>query len=111
VVGSFEEGDVAFVRAARMGDVALGRVKVVEVQDEDVALCNVDGRIYAIANRCTHDDGPLGEGSLQGDEIECPRHGARFCVRNGQVRSLPAIVPVPSFQIKVEGDTILVDLP
>jgi 3-phenylpropionate/trans-cinnamate dioxygenase ferredoxin subunit len=83
---------------------------VVGVQDEDVALCNVGGEIYAVANVCTHDGGPLGEGHLLGDEIECPRHGARFNVRTGQVKSLPAIIPIPIFKVKVEGDDILVEV-
>jgi 3-phenylpropionate/trans-cinnamate dioxygenase ferredoxin subunit len=101
---------MAFARAARVNDVPVGQVKVVLVDDEYVALCNVDGQIYAVADVCTHDDGPLGEGQLYGDEIECPRHGARFNVRTGAVERLPAIVPIPTFQVKVEGDDIFVDV-
>ena len=101
---------MAFVKAAKVGDIPPGRVKVVEVGDEDVALCNVNGEFYALANVCTHDDGPLGEGYLLGDEIECPRHGARFDVRTGEVKVLPAIVPVPTFDVKVEGDDVYVDV-
>ena len=99
-----------FVKAARLHEVPLGRVKIVEIDDEELALCNVDGEIHAIANVCTHDDGPIGEGYLLGDEIECPRHGARFCVRNGQVKTLPAIIPIPTFEVKVEGDEVFVDI-
>jgi nitrite reductase/ring-hydroxylating ferredoxin subunit len=101
---------MAFLKAAKLNDVPEGHLKVFEVGDEDIALANVDGEIFAVANVCTHDRGPLGEGYLFGDEVECPRHGARFCVRDGQVRSLPAIVPVPTFEVKVEGDDILVDM-
>ena len=101
---------MGFLKAARVEDVPPGRVVVVEVGDEDVALCNVGGEIYAVANVCTHDDGPLGEGYLLGDEIECPRHGARFDVRSGEVKSLPAIVPIPTFAVKIIGDDILVDV-
>ena len=101
---------MAYVKAANVREIAPGRVKVVEVQDEDVALCNVGGEIYAVANVCTHDGGPLGEGHLLGDEIECPRHGARFNVRTGQVKSLPAIIPIPIFKVKIEGDDILVEV-
>ncbi len=101
---------MAFTKAAKTSDVPPGRIRVVEVRDEEVALCNVDGEIFVIANVCTHDDGPLGEGELLGDEIECPRHGARFNVRTGQVKSLPAIIPVPTFQVKVVGDDVLVDV-
>lgn len=101
---------MAFVRVARVSEIPQGRVKVVEVGDEDVALCNVDGVIYAVANVCTHDDGPLGEGYLRGDEIECPRHGARFNVRTGEVKTLPAIVPIPTFEVKVENDDVFVNV-
>lgn len=101
---------MAFVRAAKTGDVPPGRVKVVEVGDEDVALCNVGGEIFAIANVCTHDDGPLGEGYLLGEEIECPRHGARFNVRTGEVKTLPAIIPIPTFEVRIEWDDVLVNV-
>ena len=101
---------MAFVKAANVRDVPPGRAKIVEIGDEDVALCNVDGKIYAIANVCTHDGGPLGEGYLLGEEIECPRHGARFNVRSGEVKVLPAIMPIPTFEVKIEGDDILVDV-
>ena len=101
---------MAFVKAAKVGDIPPGRVKVLEVGDEDVALCNVDGEFYALANVCTHDGGPLGEGYLLGNEIECPRHGARFDVRTGEVKVLPAIVPVPTFDVRVDGDDVYVDV-
>jgi len=101
---------MAFVRAARLNDVLPGRVKVVEVGDEEVALCSVDGEIYAVANVCTHDNGPLAQGYLIGNEIECPRHGARFNVQTGEVKSLPAIIPLPTFEVKIEGDEILVNV-
>ena len=101
---------MAFVKVAKVGDIPPGRVKTVEVGDEDIALCNVNGQIYAIADVCTHDDGPLGDGYLLGEEIECPRHGARFNVRSGEVKTLPAIIPLPTFEVKLEGDDILVDV-
>jgi 3-phenylpropionate/trans-cinnamate dioxygenase ferredoxin subunit len=101
---------MAFVKAANVRDIPPGRVKVVEVGEEDVALCNVGGELYAVANVCTHDDGPLGEGYLLGDEIECPRHGARFNVWTGVVKTLPAIIPIPTFEVKIEGEDVYVDV-
>jgi len=101
---------MAFVKVARVSDVPPGHVKAVEAGYEDVALCNVDGQIYAIADVCTHDDGPLGEGCLHGDQVECPRHGARFDVRTGAALSLPAVVAVLTFEVRVEGDDIFVDV-
>ena len=101
---------MTFVKAARVSDIPPGRVRVVELEEEDVTLCNVDGEIYAIMNVCTHDGGPLGDGYLLGDEIECPRHGARFNVRTGEVKTLPAIIPIPTFKVKIEGDEIWIDV-
>jgi 3-phenylpropionate/trans-cinnamate dioxygenase ferredoxin subunit len=101
---------MAFVKIAKISEIPLGQVQVVEVDGEDVALCNVDGEIYAIADVCTHDDGPLSQGCLHGDQIECPRHGARFDVRTGRALSLPAVVPLPTFAVQVEGDDILVNV-
>ena len=75
-----------------------------------MALCNAEGQIYAIDDVCTHDGGSLDQGELEGFTIECPRHGARFDVRTGRVVALPAIIPVDTFPVKVEGDDVLVDV-
>jgi 3-phenylpropionate/trans-cinnamate dioxygenase ferredoxin subunit len=101
---------MAFVSAAKLEDIPQGQVKVVSVGDEEVALCNVDGAIFAVANVCSHDGGPLGEGYLIGDQIECPRHGARFDVRTGEATRLPAIVPIPTYAVKMDGRDILVEV-
>ena len=63
---------------------------------------------YAMDDLCTHDGGPLAEGILDGDVIECPRHGARFDVKTGAVLCLPAVTPVPVYDVKVVGDEIKV---
>ena len=73
-------------------------------------LCNVDGHIYAIEDVCTHDGGPLEQGTLEGEQIVCPRHGATFDVRTGDVLTLPAVVPLMTFEVTVEGDEIFVDV-
>jgi len=101
---------MAFVNVAHLSDIAPGEVRVFEIEGEDIALCNIDGEIYAIADLCTHDDGPLGQGHLHGDQIECPRHGARFDVRSGKALTLPAVVPIPTFEVKIEGDEVLVNV-
>lgn len=75
-----------------------------------LALCNVDGTIYAIDDTCTHDDGPLGEGKLHGNAIECPRHGARFDVRTGAVLQMPAAYPVKSYKTRVQDGIIQIEL-
>lgn len=97
-----------YVKVAEVGDVAPGQVRVVHLGETRVALCHVDGAFYAIDDVCTHDGGPLGEGELDGDQIECPRHGARFDVRTGKALTFPAVYPVGTWPVKVEGTDVLV---
>lgn len=97
---------ISFKVAAKVSDIAQGRVKVVEVDGKRIALCNVNGTIYAIDDLCTHDNGPLGEGELFNGQIECPRHGARFDVKNGKVMCLPAVIPVKTYEVKVENGEV-----
>ncbi len=96
------------VRVASRQELPPGGKKLVEVDGRAVALFNVDGVFYAIDDVCTHDGGPLAEGNLQGCEIECPRHGARFDVRTGQPLCMPAIEPVATHRITLRGDDIFI---
>ena len=73
-------------------------------------MCRASGELYAFENLCTHDDGPLDQGELDGFEIECPRHLARFDVRTGDVKRGPAFLPVETFPVRQSGDEIEVDL-
>jgi 3-phenylpropionate/trans-cinnamate dioxygenase ferredoxin subunit len=73
-------------------------------------LCNVNGEYCAIEDVCTHDGAPLGNGRLRGEEIACPRHGARFNVKTGAALSMPAVVPVDTYPVKVEGNSILIEV-
>ncbi len=98
-----------FVKVARAGEINSGEKKIVEVDGTLVVVINLDGEYYAIEDVCTHDGGPLGEGRLEGDQIICPRHGARFDVRSGDALTLPAFEPVPTYEVRVEGEDILVE--
>jgi 3-phenylpropionate/trans-cinnamate dioxygenase ferredoxin component len=93
---------------AKVGDIPPERVAVFEVGDHEVAVCNVNGQFYAIDDLCTHDGGSLDQGELDGEEIECPRHGARFDVRSGEATQLPAFEPVETHDVRLEGDTVQV---
>ena len=101
---------MAFVKLGKVSDVPPGTAKVFEVEDRAIAVCNVDGELYAIDDVCTHDEGSLEQGELDGFEIECPRHGARFDVRTGQITALPAVVPIDTFGVRIEGDDIEVEV-
>ena len=95
-----------FVTVASIEEVPPGERIVVEVADHYIALFNVDHSLYAIEDLCTHDDGPLAEGELVGIVIECPRHGAKFDITTGKVLSMPAIKPVPRYEVRIQGDEI-----
>jgi len=99
-----------FVKVAKADDVPAGQVKIYNVDGRQIALCHVGGEYYAIDDVCTHDAGPLGEGELDGYEIECPRHGARFDVKTGRALTLPAVMPVKAYAVRVEGDDIEVQV-
>ena len=90
-----------FVAVTQVEDLQPGQVEVFEVEEEFVAVANVDSRFCAFADVCTHDDGPLVEGELEGRVVTCPRHGARFDVCTGEVLSLPAVVPLPTFELRI----------
>lgn len=96
-----------FIKVAQTSDLAPGEKMLVEYDEEDVGLFNLGGEFYAISDICTHDDGPLIEGTLDGDHIICPRHGARFNIKTGE-QTMPAFSPVPLYKVKIEGDDILI---
>jgi len=105
-----------WIAVAKVEDVVSGKPKVVEVSNLRIALVKVDTDsssnhgIYAIQDICTHDDGPLAEGAVQGEEIECPRHGARFNIKTGEVLSMPAITPVQIFPVRIHGSQVEIEV-
>jgi 3-phenylpropionate/trans-cinnamate dioxygenase ferredoxin subunit len=82
-----------FISVAKTDEIGPGERDVFDIEGYYIAVFNVDGTYYAIEDVCTHDDGPLAEGELDGYAIECPRHGARFDIRTGKVLSMPAVTP------------------
>jgi len=103
--------DVRYVTVARVGDVPDGGVRVVRIDDLPIAIFRLGDQHFALEDVCTHDGGPLAEGFVEGDVIECPRHGARFDIRTGAVLAMPAIAPVPTYPVRVVGDAIQVGWP
>jgi 3-phenylpropionate/trans-cinnamate dioxygenase ferredoxin subunit len=95
-----------YVAVAKLEEVKPGERIVLDVNEHYVALFNVDGTYYAIEDLCTHDDGPLGDGELSGTIIECPRHGAQFDITTGKVVRMPAITPIPRYDVRVVDGTI-----
>ncbi len=99
-----------FVKAGSVGDLAPGKMKRVEIGGRRILLANVDGRFYATADTCTHEDASLSAGSLRGELVKCPLHGSRFNVCTGRVMEEPADKDLKTYPVRVEGDDILVGL-
>ena len=100
-----------FVKVAGLGELSPGEMKYVEVGDDQVLLANVEGAIYACDNVGTHAFAPLAEGDLQGEQVECPLHGSVFNVTTGEVIDAPADENLRVFQVRIEGNDILVGPP
>jgi 3-phenylpropionate/trans-cinnamate dioxygenase ferredoxin subunit len=90
-----------------------GSMKVVTAGVLSIGVYNVDGDLYAIEDRCSHDDGPLAEGDWEPDEcvVICPRHGSRFDIRTGRALTLPAYLPVDTFPVHVRDGIVVVTVP
>jgi 3-phenylpropionate/trans-cinnamate dioxygenase ferredoxin component len=97
--------------AIAVGDVAPGQARRCVVDGQALLVCNVGGDFYALADTCTHDRGPLGEGRLRGHLIECPRHGSRFDIRDGEPTTPPATRPVATYPARVRDGSVEVLLP
>ena len=96
----------------RVEDLPPGDHCRVEWEDLEIGVFNCDGALYAIEDRCSHDDGPLAEGSFDADTctVECPRHGSEFDLRTGKPLNLPAYVPIDTYAVAVENGVIKVEV-
>ena len=101
---------MTFERICSVSEVPPGTARVFEVGDRTVAVCNVGGQFFAVDDVCTHDEGSLEQGGLEDFEIECPRHGARFDVRTGAATVLPAVLPIETFGVRVQGEDVEIDV-
>ena len=100
-----------FVKVAETKDIQPSKMVAIEVDGEKVCVANVEGKYYAIGNVCTHMGGPLAEGKLEGNVVQCPWHGSRFDITTGKVLRPPAVREEPTYEVKVEdNNTILVRL-
>lgn len=100
-----------FVKVAQVSDLAAGEMMVVEVGDDRVLLANVEGTVYACDDICSHAFASLSEGDLNGAEVECPLHGSAFNVTTGEVNEPPADEKIKTYQLRIEGQDILLGPP
>ena len=84
--------------------------KVVMIQGISILILNVDGKYYAIHNQCTHQNFPLDEGPLEGVTITCPFHGAKFCIKTGEVLSPPAFEDITTYPLRIVNDILQINM-
>jgi len=99
-----------WVRVAAVTDCDVGTLKAVMVENTPIVLANVDGDVFALQDECSHEEYPLSDGELEGEDLVCIYHGARFECATGRNKGLPAIRPVKSFTVEVRADEIYIDL-
>ena len=106
-----DESKIEFVEIAPASELLNGGRLFVDLGDKPIVIFNIAGQFFAIGDVCTHDDGPLGDGILEGFNIVCPRHGAEFDVRTGKVVQMPAVVDIPAYPVQVRDGVIFMGVP
>lgn len=96
----------SWTRVCTVAELAPGTRRTVAVDGALVLVVNVAGELFAVEDVCTHDGAPLGDGSVDGEVVVCPRHGARFCLRTGAVLAPPAYAPIATFPLRVSDGVV-----
>jgi len=99
-----------YFEVTREGQIPAGTMKGFSVKGKDILIASVDGKYYAISKKCTHMGGDLSKSTLMGKIVTCPRHGTQFDVTNGNRLSGPAKSNEPTYEVKVEGQSIKVGI-
>ncbi|TWU17262.1 hypothetical protein Pla52o_52680 [Novipirellula galeiformis] len=102
---------MSWIKAAKCNDVPMGTGKLVIVDDHLIALFNIDGVFYAIDDACPHQGAPLSEGMVQGCVTVCPWHGAEFDVTNGKLLCGPGVRDVKTYEVAIDGEDVLLEVP
>jgi 3-phenylpropionate/trans-cinnamate dioxygenase ferredoxin subunit len=108
---TFDESKIEFAEIAPASELPNGERLFLEIEGRAIVIFNIASELFAIGDICTHDDGPLGDGDLEGFNIVCPRHGAEFDVRTGKVMQMPAVVDIPAYPVKIVDGMIQVGIP
>jgi len=101
---------MGFVKVASPKELGSNQMRGVEAGGKEILIVNLDGKYFAIGNVCTHMGCMLSDGALKGENVQCPCHGSTFDVKTGKVVKGPAEKPEPAFEVKVEGNQILVNV-
>ena len=106
-----DESKIEYVEIAPASELPNGERLFVEIEGKPLVIFNIAGQLFSIGDVCSHDDGPVGEGDIEGDNIVCPRHGAEFDIRTGKAVQLPAVVDIPAYPVRVVEGVIQVGIP
>ena len=106
-----DESKVEFLEIAPSSELPEGERLFVEIGGKPIVIFKRAGQYFSIADICSHDDGPVGEGQLNGYNITCPRHGAQFDVRTGKVVQMPAVVDIPAYPVRLMDGMIQLGIP
>jgi 3-phenylpropionate/trans-cinnamate dioxygenase ferredoxin subunit len=106
-----DESKIEYLEIAPAGELSSGERLFVEIGGKPVVIFNIAGQYFSIADVCSHDEGPVGEGDLEGYNITCPRHGAQFDIRTGKVVQMPAVVDIPAYPVQVRDGKIYLGIP
>jgi len=105
------EDKLDFIQVGSVDELTDGGRLFIEVDEQPIVVLRIANQYYAIGDVCSHDEGPVGEGAIEGFEIICPRHGARFDIRSGKALALPAFVDIPAFPVRIVDGQIEIGLP
>ena len=106
-----EEDKIEYFEIAPVDELPNGERLFVDIGDTPIVIFNIAGKYFAIGDVCSHDNGPLGDGNLEGHNIVCPRHGAEFDVHTGKVTSMPAVEDIPAYPVKIQDGNFFVGVP
>lgn len=100
-----------YIEIAPVSELPNGERLFVDLGDKPIVIFKIADQIFAIGDVCSHDEGPLGDGLLEGHSVVCPRHGGEFNIRTGQALQMPAVVDIPAYPVQVRGGMIFVGMP
>jgi len=99
-----------WIDVAKIDEITSGNRKIISTDLAEIAVFNLDGEFFAIEDVCTHDGGELATGACEGDQIICPRHGARFCIRNGKALTPPAYEDIETFPVRIDQGVVQINI-
>lgn len=106
-----DPSSLEYTQIAPLTDFPSGERLFVELDGKPIVVFNLAGTLFAIGDVCTHDNGPLGDGEVDEHEVVCPRHGARFDLRSGKATSLPAVVDIPAYAVRLVDGMVEIGIP